>query len=93
MRYRRNCPNSCNSPNDDCPEYTPDFIRLAESYGARGIRVTSEKEIAAALKMARDTSKVPTVIEFIIDRSIYFIACGRQVIAKGIIQKAVILNH
>lgn len=68
MRYRRNCPNSCNSPNDDCPEYTPDFIRLAESYGARGIRVTSEKEIAAALKMARDTSKVPTVIEFIIDR-------------------------
>lgn len=68
MRYRRSCPNSCNSPNDDCPEYTPDFIRLAESYGARGIRVTSEKEIAAALKMARDTSKVPTVIEFIIDR-------------------------
>ena len=41
---------------------------LAESYGARGIRVTSEKEIAEALRMAREPSRVPTVIEFMIDR-------------------------
>ena len=28
------------------PEYTPDFVRLAESYGAKGIRVTKKEEIA-----------------------------------------------
>lgn len=68
MRYRKNCPHNCKSPTDCCPEYTPDFIRLAESYGAKGIRVTSEKEIAAALEIAKNTPKAPTVIEFIIER-------------------------
>ena len=32
------------------PKYTPDFIKLAESYGAKGIRVTSREEIAVHLK-------------------------------------------
>lgn len=68
MRRRRSCPPDCNSPADRCPEYTPDFIKLAESYGANGIRVTSETEIAAALTAAKGTPKVPTVIEFLIER-------------------------
>lgn len=68
MRYRKSCLNGCNSPTNCCPEYTPDFIRLAESYGAKGIRVTSEMEIADALEIAKNTSQVPTVIEFIIER-------------------------
>lgn len=42
-------------------------MKLAESYGANGIRVTKENEIAAALETAKDTLKVPTVIEFIIE--------------------------
>ena len=67
MRYRKSCPNSCNSPTMCCPEYTPDFIKLAESYGAKGIRVTQENEIADALETAKRTLKVPTVIEFIIE--------------------------
>ena len=49
------------------PKYTPDFIKLAESYGAKGIRVTSREEIAAAFEEARKSTRVPTVIEFIID--------------------------
>ena len=49
------------------PKYTPDFIKLAESYGAKGIRVTSREEITAAFEEARTSTKVPTVIEFIID--------------------------
>lgn len=68
MRYRKSCLKSCNSPTACCPEYTPDFIKLAESYGAKGIRVTNENEIAAALETAKSTLKVPTVIEFIIER-------------------------
>lgn len=50
-----------------CPEYTPDFIKLAESYGARGIRVTKKEEIAAAFEEAKKSTKTPTIIEFTID--------------------------
>lgn len=68
MRYRRSCPVPCNQPGEDCPPYTPDFIKLAESYGAYGIRVEKEAQIEQALIAAKQNSKVPTVIEFIIDR-------------------------
>lgn len=46
--------------------YVPDFIKLAESYGALGIRVTKKEEILPALLAARDAGK-PAVIEFVID--------------------------
>lgn len=52
---------------EEKPEYTPDFIKLAESYGAKGIRVTKTDEIAAAFEEAKKNTKVPTLIEFIID--------------------------
>ena len=67
MRYRKSCPNICNSPTERCPEYTPDFTKLEESYGAKGIRVTKENEIAAAFETAKNTLKVPAVIEFMIE--------------------------
>ena len=52
---------------EEMPEYTPDFVKLAESYGAKGIRVTKKEEIAAAFEEAKKTEKTPTLIEFIID--------------------------
>ena len=52
---------------EQMPEYTPDFVKLAESYGAKGIRVTKKEEIAAAFEAAKAEQKVPTLIEFIID--------------------------
>ena len=70
MRYRRSCETGCNTPNHCCPEYTPDFIALAESYGAKGIRVTKPEDIKTALISAKQNTKTPTVIEFIIDREI-----------------------
>lgn len=48
----------------ECPTYTPDFIKLAESYGAKGIRVTKKEEIIPAFEEARKSTKVPTIIEF-----------------------------
>lgn len=68
LRWRKECINSCGDINKQCPEYTPDFIKLAESYGARGIRVTKAEDIEWALSEAKKSRKVPTVIEFIIDR-------------------------
>ncbi|MDD7219796.1 MAG: biosynthetic-type acetolactate synthase large subunit [Blautia sp.] len=52
---------------EEFPEYTPDFIKLAESYRAKGIRVTTKEEIAPAFEEAKKNTKAPTVIEFIID--------------------------
>ena len=52
---------------EEMPEYTPDFVKLAESYGAKGIRVTKREEVAAAFEEAKKNTKVPTLIEFIID--------------------------
>lgn len=68
MRWRKICPSTCSDPSVTCPEYTPDFIRLAESYGAEGIRVRHAEEIRPALLKAKATAKIPTLIEFMIER-------------------------
>ena len=68
MKRRESCPVICNTPSEDCPAYTPDFIRLAESYGAKGIRVQRVEDIKPALLEAKAAIKSPTVIEFIIER-------------------------
>ncbi|WP_122642019.1 biosynthetic-type acetolactate synthase large subunit [Luxibacter massiliensis] len=51
----------------EMPPYTPDFVKLSESYGAKGIRVTRREEIGAAFEEAKKNTKTPTLIEFIID--------------------------
>ena len=43
---------------------------MAESYGAKGIRVTKSEDIKNALTSAKQNTKTPTVIEFIIDREV-----------------------
>ena len=70
MRYRKSCQIGCNTPDHNCPQYTPDFISLSESYGAKGIRVTNPADIKDALLSAKQNRIGPTVIEFIIDREI-----------------------
>ena len=52
---------------EEKPVYTPDFVKLAESYGAKGIRVTEREAVAAAFEEAKKNTKTPTLIEFIID--------------------------
>lgn len=44
----------------------PDFVRLAEAYGAKGIRVVREEEVVPALEEAIN-SRDPYVIDFHID--------------------------
>jgi len=46
---------------------TPDFVKLAEAYGAKGIRVEKPNEIKHAVKEAIKL-KEPVVIDFIIDK-------------------------
>lgn len=42
----------------------PDFIKLAEAYGAAGIRVEKKEEVHKALKEAMEINDRPTVLEF-----------------------------
>ena len=44
----------------------PDFVKLADAYGALGIRVTKEDEIDAAIKLALETNDRPVVIDFVV---------------------------
>ena len=44
----------------------PDFVKLADAYGALGIRVTREDEIDAAIKLALETNDRPVVIDFVV---------------------------
>jgi len=46
----------------------PDFVKLAEAYGALGIRVTKPEEIDPAIKLAIETNDRPVVIDFIVSR-------------------------
>lgn len=68
LRYRKSCNMACRKTGE-CPvkDYIPDFVKLAESYNALGIRVTDETQMKAALDKAAANKKGPTVIEFVID--------------------------
>ena len=53
--------------NFEYPEYTPNFIKLAESNGAVGIRVEKIEDIEPAFRAALENKHRPTIIEFMID--------------------------
>ncbi len=46
----------------------PDFVKLAEAYGALGIRVTEQEEVEAALKQALDYQEGPVILDFQVER-------------------------
>lgn len=68
LNARKSCEGKCGTPGCECPTYIPDFVKLAESYGAKGIRVSSADEIEGAFRQAMQETKIPTVIEFMIEK-------------------------
>ena len=68
LRYSRSCNRQCQI-DGTCAggAYFPDFVKLAESYNALGIRVTDESQIEDAFRRAKENVKAATVIEFILD--------------------------
>lgn len=70
LRYRKSCGKSCKRLAEGeakCPPYIPDFIKLAESYEARGIRIFKEEDLKKAFDYALEFKDGPTIIECIID--------------------------
>ncbi|MDU5333622.1 biosynthetic-type acetolactate synthase large subunit [Enterococcus sp.] len=47
--------------------YVPDFIALAHSYGADGLRITSEEEIDGAFMLAKKNQNETFVLEFMLE--------------------------
>jgi len=43
---------------------SPDFVKLAEAYGAVGIRVTEPAEMRAAIDRAREVTDRPVLLDF-----------------------------
>ncbi|WP_027178079.1 biosynthetic-type acetolactate synthase large subunit [Maridesulfovibrio bastinii] len=51
---------------ETCMDAQPDFVKLAEAYGAAGFRITEEKDLESTLKEAFATPK-PAIIDVIVD--------------------------
>jgi len=62
------CPPQCKGPGDHCPVYHPDFVKLAEAYGAVGLRVMKDSDIEPALKEADRIKDRPIFIDFLVER-------------------------
>ncbi len=50
-----------------CMNYAPDFIKLAEAYGATGLRATKPDEVVPAIKKALSI-KGPVILEFVVEQ-------------------------
>ncbi len=48
--------------------HQPDFMKLAEAYGAVGMRVTAAEEVEGALQKALTVADRPVIIEFLVER-------------------------
>lgn len=81
MRYRKSCRGNCGKEGKACPPYTPDYVKLAESYGANGIRVTDAAQVEQALELATNSTDTPTIIEFIIEDDLLVLPMVRSGLA------------
>ncbi len=64
---RRSCKEECVKGERVCPPYAPDFVKLAESYGAKALRVEKREDISAAFEEAKKVVDGPVLIEFMLD--------------------------
>ena len=88
LRRRKSCGTNCQYAPSMCPPYTPDFVKLAESYGALGMRVTNEVEMNEAFDRALLEQKRPVIIEFMIDSD----ECVLPMVPGGKMLKDVIMD-
>jgi len=51
-----------------CLSTQPDFVKLAESFGAVGLRATKPSEVRKVLKEAMSINDRPVIMDFAVDR-------------------------
>jgi acetolactate synthase-1/2/3 large subunit len=69
-------------------QMVPDFLKLADAYGALGIRVTKPEEIDPAIKLALETNDRPVVIDFVVSRDSMVWPMVPQGVSNSFIQHA-----
>lgn len=57
LARKAGCPKICNEKKDSCPVYLPDFVKVAEAFGAVGMRIQQKKDVKPMLKKAFDIKK------------------------------------
>ncbi|HNR66506.1 MAG TPA: biosynthetic-type acetolactate synthase large subunit [bacterium] len=68
LRRNKQCPPDCQQANGDCSAaYVPNFVKLAEAYGAHGFRIDHKDQVADVLQTAI-TTPGPVIVEISIDR-------------------------
>ncbi len=74
-RYSSTClmncemdPEKCKGEALECKKFIPDFVKVAEAYGAVGIRVTKREELDGAIKKALEVKGLPVIIDIITER-------------------------
>jgi acetolactate synthase-1/2/3 large subunit len=65
LKRDKRCPEVCCNPGPQCPPFVPDFVKLAESYFAVGMRIQKKEDVEGALKEAIKVDK-PVIMDFIV---------------------------
>ena len=66
LRYHKSCKGKCGTPGWVCPEYVPDFVKMADAYGTKGYFVTEDEQLRDTILEARDyaeKNKKPVIVE------------------------------
>ena len=66
----------------------PDFVKLADAYGALGIRVEREDEVDDAIRLALATNDRPVVIDFVVSRDAMVWPMVPQGVSNSFVQYA-----
>ncbi len=70
LASRASCKGHCGEPGHVCPEYTPNFVKYAEAFGAKGYHLSENDKIRDTLLEARayaEEHQVPVIVECMID--------------------------
>jgi acetolactate synthase-1/2/3 large subunit len=67
LRRNINCPPQCDQTGENCPNYIPDFVKLAQAYGATGFYLEQTKDVRPILEKAINTPG-PVVVECKIEK-------------------------
>ena len=69
LASHKSCKGKCGQPGYECPEYTPNFVKIAEAYGSKGYRVTEDSQLADTILEARNYAEAnnkPVIVECIV---------------------------
>ena len=72
LRRRAECAAFCEGSKSECPPFIPDFVKLAEAYGAVGLRAMSKDEVVPALKKAFEIKKTVIVDCWVVEEENVF---------------------